>query len=205
MNRSQIIKLIIGIALFICSSVLTFHLIILLNENKSHKFKIAELNAIKYGLLNANEWVKIVSAILSKKIEEFELTSQNKEELRLNIEKVLYNLIDYVVFPLVKVIFSFLYYYNINNLRHSSFVNFFALELGKWSMADVMVVALFMAYIGFRGLVSSQLSQLSRASKHVEVLTTNGTTLQGGFFLFLGFCIASLVLSTVLKRSVATD
>jgi hypothetical protein len=67
-------------------------------------------------------------------------------------------------------------------------------------MADVMVVALFMAYIGFNGLISSQLSHLSGASQHVDVLTTNGTNLQVGFFLFLSFCLGSLYLSGVLDN-----
>jgi hypothetical protein len=34
----------------------------------------------------------------------------------------------------------------------------------------------------------------------MEVITTNGTQLLGGFFLFLFFCLASLVLSEALVR-----
>jgi uncharacterized paraquat-inducible protein A len=30
-------------------------------------------------------------------------------------------------------------------------------KTGKWSMADVIVVAIFMAYIGFSGIVGEQL------------------------------------------------
>jgi predicted exporter len=59
-----------------------------------------------------------------------------------------------------------------------------------------------MAYIGFSGLVGSQLGSLSRAAKAVEVLTTNGTTLAPGFFLFLAFVLASLLLSTVLENRI---
>lgn len=66
-----------------------------------------------------------------------------------------------------------------------------------------MVVALFMAYIGFSGLISSQLSHLNQASQYVDVLTTDGTRLQVGFFLFLGFCLASLLVSGVLDKGVA--
>jgi hypothetical protein len=67
-------------------------------------------------------------------------------------------------------------------------------------MADVMVIAMLMAFIGFRGLVSNQLDALSDIHDRVEVLTTNGTLLQVGFYLFLAFTIASLVVSTVLDR-----
>ncbi len=62
-----------------------------------------------------------------------------------------------------------------------------------------MIVVLFMAYIGFSGLISSQLLHLQHAAKYAEVLTTNGTSLQVGFFLFLSFCPAGLLLSIVLE------
>jgi len=105
-----------------------------------------------------------------------------------------------IVFPIAKIIASGLYYQNWRGLRHNGWVQFFALRSGKWSMADVLVVALFMAYIGFSGIISSQLSHLESASQYVDVLTTDGTSLQAGFFLFLGFCLSSLLLSSRLER-----
>ena len=55
------------------------------------------------------------------------------------------------------------------------------LKSGKWSMADVLVIAIFMAYIGFNGLVGSQMEGLSRSSEAVEIFTTNGTKLWKAF------------------------
>ena len=40
-------------------------------------------------------------------------------------------------------------------------VRFLVFKSGKWSMADVMVVAIFMSYIGFTGIISSQLGPVS--------------------------------------------
>jgi hypothetical protein len=62
-------------------------------------------------------------------------------------------------------------------------------------MADVMVVAFFLAYIGFTGVASSQLEGLGRTAQSVEIFTTNGTQLMGGFYLCLCFYISSLKLS----------
>ena len=107
-----------------------------------------------------------------------------------------------VIFPALKVLATYVYYYDFRGLRHRPLVHFFALRSGKWSMADVLVIAIFMAYIGFSGLVGSQLGSLSRAAKAVEVLTTNGTTLAAGFYLFLAFVLASLLLSTVLENRI---
>jgi hypothetical protein len=71
--------------------------------------------------------------------------------------------------------------------------------VGKWSMADVMVVAIFMAYIGFSGIVAEQLSQLENISPTIDILTTNESKLNEGFFLFTGFVILSLFISNRLE------
>ncbi len=110
-----------------------------------------------------------------------------------------------VIFPLAKLAASSIYLYA-PHLRRWPPVHFFALKSSKWSMADVFVVALFMAYIGFSGLISSQLSTFAVAAKaDVEVLTTNGTSLQIGFFMFLAFCLASLLTSTLIDGAMSRE
>ncbi|MEM7193177.1 MAG: EamA family transporter, partial [Pseudomonadota bacterium] len=105
-----------------------------------------------------------------------------------------------VVFPSAKLLAGLAYFQGRANWRESKFVRFFALYSGKWSMADVMVVAIFMAYIGFEGLVSSQLDELAGSSRSLEILTTNGTHLLPGYYLFLAFCLSGLALSTLLEN-----
>ncbi len=61
-------------------------------------------------------------------------------------------------------------------------------------MADVMVVAIFMAYIGFTGIISEQLKQLEAVSTSLDILTTNESRLQSGFFLFASFVLLSLLI-----------
>ncbi len=105
-----------------------------------------------------------------------------------------------IIFPLSKLISSLLYAYRVGNLRDNWLIRFFVIKSGKWSMADVLVVAIFMAYIGFNGIIGSQLDQLTEAAKPVEIFTTNGTQLLGGYYLFLLFCISSLLLSEIFTR-----
>lgn len=105
-----------------------------------------------------------------------------------------------IVFPSVKLICSYLYSLNNEKIKSNKLIQFFVVKSGKWSMADVMVVAIFMAYIGFNGIVGSQMANLSRSSEPIEILTTNGTHLTGGFYLFLFFCLSSLFLSSALTR-----
>jgi hypothetical protein len=105
-----------------------------------------------------------------------------------------------IVFPSLKLISSLFYSYRIGRLRENWLIQFFVIKSGKWSMADVMVVAIFMAFIGFDGIIGNQLDQLKQASEQVHILTTNGTQLLSGFYLFLLFCVSSLLLSETLTR-----
>jgi len=105
-----------------------------------------------------------------------------------------------IVFPACKLISSLLYAYDVRRLRENKLIRFFVIKSGKWSMADVMVVAIFMAFIGFDGIIGNQLDILTETAKPVEIFSTNGTKLLGGFYLFLMFCISSLALSEILIR-----
>ncbi len=72
-------------------------------------------------------------------------------------------------------------------------------------MADVMVIAIFMAYIGFNGIITSQFDQLSSAAQGLDILTTNGTSLQPGYFLFLTYTLLALFSAEFLIRKPQAD
>lgn len=105
-----------------------------------------------------------------------------------------------VLFPALKLISSYIYYMDLAGMRNNRLIRFFVLKSGKWSMADVLVVAMFMAYIGFNGVVSSQLKSIGAKADQFEVFTTNGTMMLGGFYLFFCFVLAGLILSEALMR-----
>lgn len=99
-----------------------------------------------------------------------------------------------VLFPVAKLVCSVMYVYS-PKIRSNPALNVIVFKTGKWSMADVMVVAIFMAYIGFGGIVSDQLRQLEGISQNIDILTTNQSSLQLGFYLFTSFTVLSLVAS----------
>lgn len=105
-----------------------------------------------------------------------------------------------VIFPVSKLICSLFYVYR-PALAQNSILRFMVFKTGKWSMADVMVVAIFMSYIGFTGILTEQLNQLEGLTKSLDILTTNQSSLQTGFFLFTGFALLSLLLSQKLSLS----
>jgi hypothetical protein len=111
-----------------------------------------------------------------------------------------------VLFPLAKLTSIALMQFNAT-LKARRSLQWLVRESGKWSMADVMVVAIFMSYIGFSGILSEQLKQLENFGSSVEILTTNQSRLQTGFFAFTGFALLSMLLSrsvSILERRQGT-
>ena len=105
-----------------------------------------------------------------------------------------------ILFPVAKILSTKLYLLGKTKWRHNKVIRFFAFKSGKWSMADVYVVAIFMAYIGFRGILDDQISGLTMKTDSLVSISTSETTLQPGFVLFIGFVLFSLILSEVLNR-----
>lgn len=105
-----------------------------------------------------------------------------------------------VIFPLAKLTSAWLCLSPQKAYHTNKWISFFAYNSGKWSMADVWVVAIFMAYIGFNKILDDQLKGLNVTTESWQMITTNQTSLQPGFSLFFTFVIVSLVLSEILKK-----
>jgi len=104
-----------------------------------------------------------------------------------------------VLFPLSKLVATVFYVFK-ERWRNTATMRFLVFKTGKWSMADVMVVAIFMAYIGFSGIIGEQLRQLEQVVKNVDILTTNYSTLRPGFFFFTIFATMGILIATKAKR-----
>jgi len=110
-----------------------------------------------------------------------------------------------IIFPTLKLLATYLYFYSKSFIGNNSIVRFFALKSTKWSMADVMVVSIFMAYIGIDGVISHELKTLEVSSAPINVITSNGTHLEIGLFLFLGFVFTSFVLAILVEKTRSVD
>jgi hypothetical protein len=110
-----------------------------------------------------------------------------------------------VVFPALKMLALGASLFRPSLLRNSRIVRLLAFELSKWSMADVMVLAIFMAFIAFNGVVEGGMGGIrSQPAVQQLVLPTNSSTILPGYYLFIGFCVASIYLSKKLERGIAT-
>lgn len=110
-----------------------------------------------------------------------------------------------IVFPIGKLLATKVYLLGNEKCRTNKIVQFFAFKSGKWSMADVKVVAIFMAYIGFKGILDSQMANLNLQTESLASISTNETTLQPGFILFVAFVLFGLVLSVILQKITACE
>jgi ribonucleotide reductase beta subunit family protein with ferritin-like domain len=72
-------------------------------------------------------------------------------------------------------------------------------------MADVMVLAIFMSFVAFNGVIGSAWDGL-REMPNVEqvMIPTNASRILPGFYLFVGFCVSSILLSKRLERGIAS-
>jgi len=104
-----------------------------------------------------------------------------------------------IVFPCSKLIATGIHLLSKRKIAENKFIKYFAFKSGKWSMADVMVIAILMTYIGLNGILESQLSNLNIHNNFLTTITTNNTALQPGYIIFVGFVLYGLVLSTILK------
>jgi hypothetical protein len=80
-------------------------------------------------------------------------------------------------------------------------VHYLAFEASKWDMADVIIVGLLMTYIGLNGILKSQLADLNIHNSTLTTNTVNYTSLQPGYFIFVGYVFFEILLSYILKRT----
>lgn len=106
-----------------------------------------------------------------------------------------------IIFPLLKMASSVVYHYDYRKARQNRIIDFLVLKSGKWSMSDVLVVAIFMAYIGFNGILASQFEKFKAVDEDLVLMTTNGTSLQPGFYLFMSYTILALFLTGFLRKN----
>lgn len=105
-----------------------------------------------------------------------------------------------VLFPFMKLSSTAIALMSQEKWGKNKFIKYFAFESGKWSMADVMVVAILMTYIGFNGIVASKLETLNYNHIPITSISTTNTTVQPGYIVFIMFVVYGFVLSAILKE-----
>ena len=109
-----------------------------------------------------------------------------------------------IVLPFSKMLLGTVYLY-LPKTRDNSIIKTIIFYMGKWSMADVFVVAIFMSYIGFYGLISSMLGDLSSEAHSTVAETVNYSKLSPGIIFFTAYCVLSVLMSSIMHRKFRSE
>lgn len=110
-----------------------------------------------------------------------------------------------IILPILRMIGKGIHIWGKDKFAENKVVRFLAFDLGKWDMADVMVVGIAMTYIGLNGILQSQLSNLNIKEELLSTITQNDTSLQPGYYIFVAYVVYAAILSLILKRITPTD
>lgn len=105
-----------------------------------------------------------------------------------------------VLLPVSKLISALLYLVGNPKIRNNKIVAWLVYKSGKWSMADVMVVAIFMSFVAFDGILDAQLQFVEYDTEQMTSIGTNLTSLRPGFILFVVYVLFGLILAAILKQ-----
>jgi len=110
-----------------------------------------------------------------------------------------------IAIPIIKSLLVTWSYIKKHTAIERKLLNFVAL-IGKWSMADVFVVAIFLAVLSTDHAQTSDHQQLSMFGFKIDLLISSETlsNIGPGFYYFLGYCVLSL-LGTQLSQSSLKD
>ena len=111
-----------------------------------------------------------------------------------------------VVFPALKMLALGACLFRPALLRTNRLIKLLAFELSKWSMADVMVLAIFMSFVAFNGVIGNAWGGLRDMPNVQQVMIpTNASKILPGYYLFIGFCVSSILLSKKLEHGIASN
>ena len=106
-----------------------------------------------------------------------------------------------ILFPVIILAATSMAVISPGKWAHNRYIDYLAFHATKWNMADVMMVAILMTFIGFNGIVDSTLSTLNLNEGSITSVTSNNTAIEPGYIVYIAFVIVSNVLVAVLKRT----
>lgn len=107
--------------------------------------------------------------------------------------------------PVIKFILLSLAYAKKNSRFEATIYNFIG-KIGKWSMADVFVVAIFLAVLSTNHAETATQQQLSVFGFKLDFIVSSETlsALGPGFYYFTAYCLLSLLGTAISSHSVRT-
>lgn len=111
-----------------------------------------------------------------------------------------------IFIPIVKTVLVTTVYFMRNIAKQHKLINMVA-TVGKWSMADVFVVAIFLAILSTNHAENTQLQELTFFGMKIafEISTQTLSNVGQGFYYFVGYCVLSLIGSQLILKSISGE
>ncbi len=108
-----------------------------------------------------------------------------------------------VLVPIIKSLIVAVVYFAKNQRLQSKLINFVSI-IGKWSMADVFVVAIFLAVMSTNHATSAQQEEISFFGMRLgfEVSSQTLSMVGQGFYYFVGYCLLSILATQLVCNAV---
>jgi uncharacterized paraquat-inducible protein A len=103
-----------------------------------------------------------------------------------------------IAIPVIKALLITIAYFIKNSMKEQKILNFVT-AIGKWSMADVFVVAIFLAIMSTNHAETATHQQLVVFGFKLDLLISSETlsNVGQGFYYFVGYCLVSLIGSQI--------
>ncbi len=157
------------------------------------------------NMLTMDMSTKVKASIpqFKQQVADFETTIMNKKRSILGTVSDLYSndknlvasliLLFSAIIPVVKGLLLLIVLFNKNYKVESALYNFVK-TIGKWSMADVFVVAIFLGYLAMKDQVQQVYKEVSvmtmKMDVHIDLVSD--AFIGEGFWYFLTYCLMSL-------------
>ncbi|MFQ3249296.1 MAG: paraquat-inducible protein A [Glaciecola sp.] len=111
-----------------------------------------------------------------------------------------------VIIPLIKTSLITSVYFT-HNIEYQHRISKFVAAIGKWSMADVFVVAIFLAVLSTNHAQSAEAHELSflGITLDFEVSTQTMSNVGVGFYYFVAYCLVSLLGSQLMLSAINNE
>jgi uncharacterized paraquat-inducible protein A len=161
---------------------------------------LAPMFSLNMELAGAMSGASMATELVNKELSIIGTVTQLFQEQRYLVSFLIFGFS--VLIPLFKTSIVCIVYFSKNPVRQRK-LSAFVSAIGKWSMADVFVVAIFLAVMSTNHAQSSEQHELSFLGMSVDFVVSTETlsSVGTGFYFFTAYCIISLLGSQLLLKS----
>lgn len=105
-----------------------------------------------------------------------------------------------IVIPFLKLVAISVLLFRYDRFKTRQVSSWVVTFLSKWSMADVFIVAIFLANLSFQGIFKNQLTPLTEIKSPQVAINTSHSYMDIGFYFFIAYCLISIIIGFIVMQ-----